>query len=240
MPGMPGMPPGMDPANFDPSKYMQAMSGMFQNPQFMQMAEKLGQAIIQVRVVWQRGVAGVVCNIATLCICMLQVLGQAIILVRGVCGMCVMCGNAGLFKVCESTATWTLGMCMLCVWSGATAARLCRVRTDRLCMRRQQHLQQCLQFQQLLSDRQFMQMAEKRGQAIIKVRVWQCGVAGAVRDTATLCICMLQVLGQAIIQVRVCGNAGLLRLCVCVYSDVILTFGATCCGCVWQRWVDQT
>jgi hypothetical protein len=49
MPGMPGMPPGMDPANFDPSKYMQAMSGMFQNPQFMQMAEKLGQAIIQVR-----------------------------------------------------------------------------------------------------------------------------------------------------------------------------------------------
>lgn len=60
MPGMPGMPPGMpgmppgafpgmpDPANFDPTKYMQAMSGMFQNPQFMQMAEKLGQAIIQV------------------------------------------------------------------------------------------------------------------------------------------------------------------------------------------------
>jgi hypothetical protein len=46
MPGMPGMP-GMDPANFDPTKYMQAMSGMFQNPQFMQMAEKLGQAIIQ-------------------------------------------------------------------------------------------------------------------------------------------------------------------------------------------------
>jgi hypothetical protein len=40
----------MDPANFDPTKYMQAMSGMFQNPQFMQMAEKLGQAIIQVRV----------------------------------------------------------------------------------------------------------------------------------------------------------------------------------------------
>jgi hypothetical protein len=43
----PAMPPGMDPANFDPTKYMQAMSGMFQNPQFMQMAEKLGQAIIQ-------------------------------------------------------------------------------------------------------------------------------------------------------------------------------------------------
>jgi hypothetical protein len=49
-PGMPGMPPGgmPDPSNFDPTKYMQAMSGMFQNPQFMQMAEKLGQAIIQV------------------------------------------------------------------------------------------------------------------------------------------------------------------------------------------------
>jgi hypothetical protein len=46
----PGMPPaGMpDPANFDPSKYMQAMSSMFQNQNFMQMAEKLGQAIIQV------------------------------------------------------------------------------------------------------------------------------------------------------------------------------------------------
>jgi len=51
-----GAPPGgeapslpvPDPANFDPTKYMQAMSGMFQNPQFMQMAEKLGQAIIQV------------------------------------------------------------------------------------------------------------------------------------------------------------------------------------------------
>lgn len=49
-PGFPGMPPGgmPDPSNFDPTKYMQAMSGMFQNPQFMQMAEKLGQAIIQV------------------------------------------------------------------------------------------------------------------------------------------------------------------------------------------------
>lgn len=48
-PGMPGGMPGMpDPANFDPTKYMQAMSGMFQNPQFMQMAEKLGQAIISV------------------------------------------------------------------------------------------------------------------------------------------------------------------------------------------------
>jgi hypothetical protein len=43
----PAAPP--DLAGFDPSKYMQAMSGMFQNQQFMQMAEKLGQAIIQVR-----------------------------------------------------------------------------------------------------------------------------------------------------------------------------------------------
>jgi hypothetical protein len=51
MPGMPaGMPPGMpDPSQFDPSKYMQAMSGMFSNPAFMQMAEQLGQAIISVR-----------------------------------------------------------------------------------------------------------------------------------------------------------------------------------------------
>lgn len=48
-PPMPAMP---DPANFDPTKYMQAMSGMFQNPQFMQMAEKLGQAIIQVSIVF--------------------------------------------------------------------------------------------------------------------------------------------------------------------------------------------
>lgn len=45
----------MDPANFDPTKYMQAMSGMFQNPQFMQMAEKLGQAIIQVWRGWGLG-----------------------------------------------------------------------------------------------------------------------------------------------------------------------------------------
>lgn len=35
-----------DPASFDPAKYMQAMSSMFQNQGFMQMAEKLGQAII--------------------------------------------------------------------------------------------------------------------------------------------------------------------------------------------------
>lgn len=42
-----GQGPPIDPANFDPSKYMQAMSSMFQNQSFMQMAEKLGQAIIQ-------------------------------------------------------------------------------------------------------------------------------------------------------------------------------------------------
>jgi len=42
---MPAMP---DPSQFDPSKYMQAMSGMFSNPAFMQMAEQLGQAIISV------------------------------------------------------------------------------------------------------------------------------------------------------------------------------------------------
>ena len=37
-----------DLSSLDPSKYMNAMSGMFQNPSFMQMAEKLGQTIIQV------------------------------------------------------------------------------------------------------------------------------------------------------------------------------------------------
>ena len=59
MPGMPGMPPGManmmggmmggpGGAQMDPAKYMEAMSGMFQNPNFMQMAEKLGKTIIEV------------------------------------------------------------------------------------------------------------------------------------------------------------------------------------------------
>jgi hypothetical protein len=46
-----GAPPGGAPpdmSQLDPSKYMNAMSGMFQNPAFMQMAEKLGQSIIQV------------------------------------------------------------------------------------------------------------------------------------------------------------------------------------------------
>lgn len=51
-PGAPGAVP-KDPkemaANFDPSKYMNAMTQMFQNPNFMQMAEKLGKSIIEVR-----------------------------------------------------------------------------------------------------------------------------------------------------------------------------------------------
>ena len=32
----------------DPSNYAEAMSGVLQNPQFMEMAEKLGQQIMQV------------------------------------------------------------------------------------------------------------------------------------------------------------------------------------------------
>lgn len=46
-----GVPPAADPsaagAAFDPSQYMQAMSGMFQNKNFMQMAEQLGKTIIE-------------------------------------------------------------------------------------------------------------------------------------------------------------------------------------------------
>ncbi len=42
MPGMPNMP-GMDP-----SAYANMMSGVLQNPQFVEMAEKLGQQIMQV------------------------------------------------------------------------------------------------------------------------------------------------------------------------------------------------
>jgi hypothetical protein len=44
--GSAGGPPDM--SALDPSKYMSAMSGMFQNKNFMEMAEKLGQSIIQV------------------------------------------------------------------------------------------------------------------------------------------------------------------------------------------------
>ncbi len=55
-PAMPGMPPGMAlPPNFDPSKYMEAMTNMFQNPNFMQMAEKLGKTIIEVGAVARGG-----------------------------------------------------------------------------------------------------------------------------------------------------------------------------------------
>lgn len=43
--GSAGGPPDM--SALDPSKYMSAMSGMFQNKNFMEMAEKLGQSIIQ-------------------------------------------------------------------------------------------------------------------------------------------------------------------------------------------------
>ena len=49
MPSMPGMPGGEGGAQFDPSQYMQAMSGVLQNPNFMQMAEKLGTQIMSVR-----------------------------------------------------------------------------------------------------------------------------------------------------------------------------------------------
>ena len=42
MPGMPGMP------NMDPGAYANMMSGVLQNPQFVEMAEKLGQQIMQV------------------------------------------------------------------------------------------------------------------------------------------------------------------------------------------------
>ena len=54
MPGMPGMPGGAGlagpagAASFDPSQYMEAMSGVLQNPAFMQMAEQLGSKIMQV------------------------------------------------------------------------------------------------------------------------------------------------------------------------------------------------
>lgn len=41
--------PAAAAAAFDPSKYMQAMTGMFQNQNFMKMAEQLGKSIIEVR-----------------------------------------------------------------------------------------------------------------------------------------------------------------------------------------------
>lgn len=39
---------GAPDPSFDPTKYMDAMTNVLQNPQFMQMAEKLGQQIMQV------------------------------------------------------------------------------------------------------------------------------------------------------------------------------------------------
>ncbi len=52
-PGGAGMPvagaaAGPAAAAFDPSQYMEAMSGVLQNPAFMNMAEQLGSKIMQV------------------------------------------------------------------------------------------------------------------------------------------------------------------------------------------------
>lgn len=49
MGGAPGAAPeAAGAAVFDTSKYMEAMGGVLQNPRFMNMAEKLGQQIMQV------------------------------------------------------------------------------------------------------------------------------------------------------------------------------------------------
>ena len=40
-------PPGGMPAGLDPAAYTNMMSGVMQNPQFVEMAEKLGQQIMQ-------------------------------------------------------------------------------------------------------------------------------------------------------------------------------------------------
>ena len=45
-PAMPGGMPGMP--GMDPGAYSSMMSGVLQNPQFVEMAEKLGQQIMQV------------------------------------------------------------------------------------------------------------------------------------------------------------------------------------------------
>ena len=44
-----GGPGGLSLQHMDQEKYAQAMSGVLQNPQFVQMAEKLGQQILSVR-----------------------------------------------------------------------------------------------------------------------------------------------------------------------------------------------
>ena len=46
MAGLPGMAAGMP--GMDPAAYANMMSGVLQNPQFVEMAEKLGQQIMQV------------------------------------------------------------------------------------------------------------------------------------------------------------------------------------------------
>lgn len=46
--GAPPIDPAAAAAAFDPSKYMSAMQNMFQNPNFMKMAEQLGKSIIEV------------------------------------------------------------------------------------------------------------------------------------------------------------------------------------------------
>lgn len=46
----PGLaPPGAGAGGLDVSKYMTAMNSMFQNPEFMKMAEQLGKTIMEVR-----------------------------------------------------------------------------------------------------------------------------------------------------------------------------------------------
>ncbi len=44
----PGGQPGPGMPGFDNEEYMKAMGGVLQNPQFMQMAEKLGKEIMTV------------------------------------------------------------------------------------------------------------------------------------------------------------------------------------------------
>ncbi len=47
--GAPAPTPEAAARNFDPSQYMSAMNSMFQNSKFLEMAESLGKAIINVR-----------------------------------------------------------------------------------------------------------------------------------------------------------------------------------------------
>lgn len=47
--GAAGGQPGPGMPGFDNEAYMKAMGGVLQNPQFMEMAEKLGQQIMSVR-----------------------------------------------------------------------------------------------------------------------------------------------------------------------------------------------